>query len=156
MSRREVEWGRSVAAVRPRLHPRSPPMTRSRMMVIAVMLAVGIGPLPAVAGDRPNVIVFVSDDHRADVLGCAGHAIVRTPHIDRLASDGVRFANAFVTTSICAASRAGSARRAIRSGCASMATAPASSASSAFRSRAAGRRSTRCSTRSCRSGAPRT
>lgn len=56
--------------------------------------------------ERPNFIFFLSDDHRADVLGCAGHAIVKTPNIDRLASRGVRYSNAFVTTSICAASRA--------------------------------------------------
>ncbi|MFB0985654.1 MAG: sulfatase-like hydrolase/transferase, partial [Phycisphaerales bacterium] len=62
----------------------------------------------AIAQDSkpPNIILFVSDDHRADVLGCAGHPIVQTPNIDRLAADGVRFENAFVTTSICAASRA--------------------------------------------------
>ncbi|MCA9052878.1 MAG: sulfatase, partial [Planctomycetaceae bacterium] len=58
------------------------------------------------AADRPNVIFFLSDDHRADFLGCAGHPIIKTPHIDRLAAEGVRFSNAFVTTSICAASRA--------------------------------------------------
>ena len=55
---------------------------------------------------RPNVIFFLSDDHRADLLGCAGHPILKTPVIDRLAAGGVRFENAFVTTSICAASRA--------------------------------------------------
>lgn len=64
----------------------------------------------AAAEDDPetpmNVVVIVSDDHRADVLGCAGHPIVQTPNLDRLAADGVRFENAFVTTSICAASRA--------------------------------------------------
>ena len=62
----------------------------------------------AIAQDSkpPNIILFVSDDHRADVLSCAGHPIVQTPNIDRLAADGVRFENAFVTTSICAASRA--------------------------------------------------
>ncbi len=54
----------------------------------------------------PNVLVLVSDDHRADVLGCAGHPIVKTPHLDRLAAEGARFENAFVTTSVCAASRA--------------------------------------------------
>jgi arylsulfatase A-like enzyme len=52
------------------------------------------------------VIFFLSDDQRADFLGCAGHDIVKTPTIDRLAKNGVRFKNAFVTTSICAASRA--------------------------------------------------
>lgn len=55
---------------------------------------------------RPNIVFFLSDDHRADFLGCAGHPILKTPNIDRLAGYGVRFENAFVTTSICAASRA--------------------------------------------------
>ena len=60
----------------------------------------------ALADERPNVLLLVSDDHRADVLGCAGHPIVQTPNLDRLALEGVRFDQAFVTTSICAASRA--------------------------------------------------
>lgn len=54
----------------------------------------------------PNILFFLSDDQRADFLGCAGHPILKTPVIDRLAAGGVRFENAFVTTSICAASRA--------------------------------------------------
>jgi len=55
---------------------------------------------------KPNLIFFLSDDQRADFLGCAGHDIIKTPNIDQLAKEGVRFENAFVTTSICAASRA--------------------------------------------------
>jgi arylsulfatase A-like enzyme len=55
---------------------------------------------------RPNIVFFLSDDQNFELLGCAGHPILRTPNIDRLAASGVRFANAFVTTSICAASRA--------------------------------------------------
>ncbi|MCS1408689.1 MAG: Arylsulfatase [Verrucomicrobia subdivision 3 bacterium] len=58
------------------------------------------------AAERPNIVFFLSDDHRSDFLGCAGHAIVRTPRLDELAGQGARFNNAFVTTSICAASRA--------------------------------------------------
>lgn len=58
------------------------------------------------AADRPNIIFFLSDDQRADFLSCAGHEIVKTPNIDALAAQGIRFENAFVTTSICAASRA--------------------------------------------------
>ncbi len=68
--------------------------------------AFAAGPALAVTGDRPNVIFFLSDDQRADFLGCAGHPILKTPVIDDLAKRGVRFENAFVTTSICAASRA--------------------------------------------------
>jgi len=55
---------------------------------------------------RPNIILLLTDDQRNDTLGCAGHPIVQTPNIDRLAAQGVRFENCFVTTSICAASRA--------------------------------------------------
>ncbi|MEM7395457.1 MAG: sulfatase-like hydrolase/transferase, partial [Verrucomicrobiota bacterium] len=61
---------------------------------------------PCVFGAKPNIIFFLSDDHRGDLLGCAGHPILKTPHIDKLAEQGVRFDNMFVTTSICAASRA--------------------------------------------------
>ena len=76
-----------------------------RFLALAIFL---LQASTAIAGDSkpPNIVLFVSDDHRADVLGCAGHAIVQTPNIDRLATNGVRFENAFVTTSICAASRA--------------------------------------------------
>lgn len=56
--------------------------------------------------DSPNIIFILTDDHRASALGYAGNTIVQTPGIDRLARDGVYFANAFVTTPICAASRA--------------------------------------------------
>ena len=55
---------------------------------------------------RPNIIFFLADDQRFDTLGCAGHPIVKTPHIDRLAANGVRFRNQFVTTSVCWVSRA--------------------------------------------------
>jgi len=54
----------------------------------------------------PNIILLLADDQRNDTLGCAGHPIVQTPNIDELAARGVRFENCFVTTSICAASRA--------------------------------------------------
>lgn len=55
---------------------------------------------------RPNIVFLFADDQRFDTLSCAGHPIVRTPAIDRLAADGVRFNNAFVTTSVCWVSRA--------------------------------------------------
>ena len=54
----------------------------------------------------PNILFLLSDDQRADALGCAGNPIVETPHIDGLARQGVLFRNNFVTTSICAVSRA--------------------------------------------------
>jgi len=58
------------------------------------------------AGERPNIIIFMTDDQRADALSCAGNAILKTPHIDRLAYEGIRFRHMFVTNSLCAPSRA--------------------------------------------------
>lgn len=55
---------------------------------------------------RPNIIFLLTDDQRWDALGCAGNPIIQTPNMDFLAGQGTRFANAFVTTPICAASRA--------------------------------------------------
>jgi len=55
---------------------------------------------------RPNVVVVLCDDLRWDCMSCAGHPYLKTPNIDRLASEGVRFANAFCTTSLCSPSRA--------------------------------------------------
>ena len=61
---------------------------------------------PAAPPRRPNILLLVTDDQRADAMSCAGHPVLSTPRLDRLAAAGVRFTNAFVTTSICAASRA--------------------------------------------------
>jgi len=41
----------------------------------------------------PNFVVFMTDQQRADHLGCYGNEMVRTPHIDHLAAQGVRFEN---------------------------------------------------------------
>ncbi len=54
----------------------------------------------------PNVLFILCDDLRPDALGCYGSPHVKTPRIDSLAADGVRFANAFCTTSLCSPSRA--------------------------------------------------
>ena len=53
----------------------------------------------------PNIIFFITDDQRFDMMGNM-NPMLHTPHMDELAAEGVRFENAFVTTSICAASRA--------------------------------------------------
>ncbi|MEP1486841.1 MAG: sulfatase [Algibacter sp.] len=55
---------------------------------------------------QPNIIFVLTDDQRWDALGYAGNSIIKTPNMDALASSGLYFKNAFVTTPICAASRA--------------------------------------------------
>ncbi len=56
---------------------------------------------------RPNILFLFSDQHRADAMGCAGHPVVKTPNLDRLAAEGVRFENAYCPTPLCMPSRTG-------------------------------------------------
>jgi arylsulfatase A-like enzyme len=58
------------------------------------------------AAHRPNIILLLGDDHRADALGCAGNRYVKTPHLDAMATEGLHFVNHFCTTPICCVSRA--------------------------------------------------
>ena len=55
-------------------------------------------------GSRRNVVMIVSDDHGLQ-LGCYGETIIKTPHLDALAAEGTRFANAFCVTASCSPSR---------------------------------------------------
>lgn len=55
--------------------------------------------------ERPNILVLMTDQHRADALGCAGNPILRTPALDAIAASGVRFTNACASTPVCVASR---------------------------------------------------
>ena len=69
-----------------------------------------VGIAGAVCSDqekRPNLLVLLTDDQRLNTLGVYDEACpIQTPNIDRLANDGIRFDNGFVTTPICVASRA--------------------------------------------------
>ena len=56
--------------------------------------------------EKPNIIFLLTDDHRWDALGVMGNTIIQTPNIDNLARQGLMFRNAYVTTAICAVSRA--------------------------------------------------
>ena len=55
---------------------------------------------------RTNILFILSDQHNARVLGAAGDATVRTPHLDRLANDGVLFERAYCQNPLCCPSRA--------------------------------------------------
>lgn len=55
---------------------------------------------------RPNFVIMMTDDQRWDAMSCAGNEILKTPNMDRIAAEGVRFENAFVTNSLCSPSRA--------------------------------------------------
>jgi len=55
---------------------------------------------------RPNVIIIMSDDQGAWAMGCAGNREMRTPNLDRLASEGIRFPNFFCASPVCSPARA--------------------------------------------------
>jgi arylsulfatase A-like enzyme len=79
------------------------------LIVLLIFLSAVVKPNNTRAGDgrpRPNIVLLVTDDQRWDCLGCAHHPLLKTPHIDRLAKEGVLFRNTFATTAICCVSRA--------------------------------------------------
>lgn len=92
-----MAWGMSIASSMP----------VKSLGAAAACLALGLIPLPATAeAPRPNFLLFVSDDHSAADSGVYGNSSVRTPSIDRLAREGMRFTRAFTSTAMCSASRA--------------------------------------------------
>lgn len=74
-----------------------------RNLICLLFLAIG---LPLVtADDRPNFVIFVADDMAWEDCGAYGHPSIRTPNIDSLANDGMRFDRAYLTCSSCSPSR---------------------------------------------------
>ena len=73
-----------------------------RRTILSVLVLTTLFSVQLRAAERPNIVFFLADDQRNDQLSCYGHPLVKTPNLDKLASQGTRFTNAFVTTSICA------------------------------------------------------
>ncbi|MDX2268142.1 MAG: sulfatase-like hydrolase/transferase [Bryobacter sp.] len=57
------------------------------------------------ANGKPNLLFLIADDHAGYVMGCAGNKMARTPNLDRLASEGVRFAAHHCNSPVCTPSR---------------------------------------------------
>src|SRR3989440_9595386 len=75
--------------------------------IVAILLALSLAPSRALAQTtRPNILFIVTDDQRWDCLSCAGHPFLKTPNIDRIASEGAYFENMFVSIPLCSPSRA--------------------------------------------------
>ncbi|MHC4443942.1 MAG: sulfatase family protein [Planctomycetota bacterium] len=79
-----------------------------RVLLFSIILTTPIlaAESPTAGDTRPNIIFLLADDMRWDAMGCAGNSIIQTPHLDRLAAQGLMFTNNFCTTSICAVNRA--------------------------------------------------
>ncbi len=82
-------------------------MNRAPRILFVLLLALACRSSDKTAAVRqPNIVVVLVDDLRWDDIGVAGHPFVETPNIDKLASQGARFLNAFATTPLCSPSRA--------------------------------------------------
>jgi len=75
------------------------------VVVLAWTLAAPSLAQPTRPAARPNVLVIMSDEHNAGVLGCYGNPVVRTPNLDRLAARGVLFEAAYTNSPLCVPSR---------------------------------------------------
>jgi len=80
----------------------STPISRRQLM----WGAAGLGAVQAADRPRPNILWLMADEYRYDVMHCAGHPMVRTPNLDRLAKEGVRFATTYTVSPVCSPSRA--------------------------------------------------
>ncbi|RMG65562.1 MAG: hypothetical protein D6722_15820, partial [Bacteroidetes bacterium] len=74
-----------------------------RLLFLALLSVLLLGSRPA--AEPPNLVFIIADDVSWNDLGCYGHPVVQTPHLDRLAAQGLRFDGAFLTTSSCSPSR---------------------------------------------------
>lgn len=89
--------------------------TRARVLVALLVVVSSLQVSAGAAERRPNFVFLIADDHRWDAVGVvqreqgerARYPWFQTPALDRLAAEGVRFRNAFVTHSICSPGRAG-------------------------------------------------
>ncbi|MDA7756760.1 sulfatase [Opitutales bacterium] len=74
-----------------------------KFKILGFLLSVAFNLLGS--SERPNIIFFIADDVSQDDFGCYGHPVIKTPHIDSLSANGMRFDNAYLTTSSCSPSR---------------------------------------------------
>ena len=78
-----------------------------KKICFAVFIFIGVLTGCAQIRTRPNLLVLFTDDQRMNTLGCYNEECpIETPNLDRLADEGIRFTNGFVTTPICMVSRA--------------------------------------------------
>ena len=79
---------------------------RTATLLVATLLLLAPALVAAQDSQRPNILFIMTDDHAAHALSCYGSRVNRTPNLDRIAAEGMRFDNCFVTNSICTPSRA--------------------------------------------------
>ncbi|WP_282160546.1 sulfatase-like hydrolase/transferase [Ulvibacterium marinum] len=80
---------------------------RSRLgLIFSIVFFSAIGIFTTFGQEKPNFVFILTDDQSYGYMGCTGNPIVKTPHLDALAKEGVLFTNAHITSAICTPSRA--------------------------------------------------
>jgi arylsulfatase A-like enzyme len=82
------------------------PPTALRAAMILLVTTAAVYEVVAADTKRPNIVLIVADDLGAHDLGCYGADLIETPNLDRLAADGVRFAQAYAPAPVCTPTRA--------------------------------------------------
>jgi arylsulfatase A len=77
------------------------------MTFLLLVLLAAVSSSAAAAESRPNVIVVLCDDLGYGDLGCFGHRVIETPHLDRMAREGIRLTNCYSAAPVCSPSRVG-------------------------------------------------
>jgi len=79
---------------------------RSALLIPAsTVLAADVERFSSPAKKRPNILFLMTDQQRGDCLGCAGNPVIKTPHLDSIAKEGVIFSNAYTSTPSCTPAR---------------------------------------------------
>jgi len=88
------------------------------LLLTGIVAVLAAAPAPAPAGRPPNVVIILADDLGYGDLGCYSHPSIRTPNLDRMAAEGMRFTDFYVAACVCTPSRAAmlTGRLPIRSG----------------------------------------
>lgn len=78
-----------------------------RFLLTVLLGGIALAPTLMGAASRPNIVFILCDDLGYGDLGCQGHPSIRTPHLDRLASEGLQLSSCYASAPVCSSSRAG-------------------------------------------------
>src|SRR5690348_16596752 len=81
-------------------------MKRELLLLLSFSLLLAVFGCKSETKKHPNIIIIMTDDHAKNAISAFGSKMINTPNIDRIAREGIKFNNAFVTNALCGPSRA--------------------------------------------------